>query len=92
MFKQPPQGSPINDLFCQSDLEDIAAGKRPIYVSRRDIVRAAKRLFEDNPKLERAVFFRMNPINQLELVSVGRTGRIRREWLFGAVPKNVRII
>jgi hypothetical protein len=76
MFKQPPQGSPVNDLFCQSDLEDIAAGKRPIYVSRRDIVRAAKRLFEDNPQLERAVFFRMN---QLELVSVGRTGRIRRE-------------
>lgn len=88
----PPLGHPARDLFDVQTLVDIATGKEPVHCHRYALRKLAERSFAAMPAAKRLAYFYVRPDNdQLQLVSVGKRGGFKVEWVFGPVGRFARL-
>jgi hypothetical protein len=88
----PPQGHPARDMFDVADLVAVSTGAYPVACDNFRLRRSARETFARCDAARRITFFKVNASNdQLELVSVGRRGGIRKEWTFGPITKQTRL-
>ena len=89
----PAQGHPAREMFEVSDLVAVSMGERPVPCENHQVRRSASETFSRCKAARRVTFFKVNPSNdQLELVSVGRQGGIKREWVFGPITRRTRLL
>ena len=88
----PPQGHPAREMFAVEDLVAAANGDYPVPCQNWQLRKSAAATFAGNSAAKRVVFIKVNPTNdQVELVSIGRRGGVRREWVFGPMTKAMRL-
>lgn len=89
----PPLGSPARDAFEVADLVAVSTGERPVHCNILELRRLARETLSASPAARRVFFLRANPTNdKLELVSFGRRGAWKREWVFGPITRATRLI
>ena len=86
----PPLSHPARELFAVADLAAVGTGSVPVLAGLHRARKAALRLLDAMPAARRVALFHVRAEDDmLELVSVGRKGGIRREWVFGPVTRQM---
>lgn len=89
----PPAGHPAREMFDVSSLVAVATGKEPARVNRHALRKEAERAFVAMPFAKRMVYFYVRSDNdQLQLVSIGKRGGFKVEWVFGPIGRDARLI
>ena len=81
----PLPGTRQREMFEIEDLVAIATGQEQAATLQQAKL-SAKRMAKANRAIDRVVFFVLLANDDLALVSVGRRGGHRIEWVFGPLP------
>lgn len=89
----PPVGHPAREMFDVADLVAVATGEQPVPCHRPAVRKMAERAFEAMPFAKRMVYFYVrSDTDELQLVSVGKRGGFKVEWIFGPIGRRARLV
>lgn len=89
----PSHSHPAREMFEVTDLVAVSNGEMPVHCTIAGARRSAVETLRHNPAARRIVMFNVDASNdQLRLVSFGRRGGHKVEWVFGPITRATRLI
>jgi len=87
----PATGSAARELFSVAELVAVTTGEQPLPLLG-DAIRRARQTIAANKAASRVFSFALDASNDnVMLISIGKRGGWKREWVFGKVPRGARI-
>jgi len=86
----PITGTAQRELFEVADLVALTTGVRPLGCLPQALAQA-RRSFRANKAISRIAYIILQADDNVALITVGRRGGRKTEWVFGPVPRSVRL-
>lgn len=89
----PSHSHPAREMFEVADLVSVGEGRVPVHCTIAGARKSAVETLRHSSAARRVVMFNVDASNdQLRLVSFGRRGGHKVEWVFGPITRATRLI